>query len=71
MIFVHKKRLILMGYFVLISIFSCIYLSKTYEEKISPVMAAPVTGKTIILDSGHGLPDSGAVREKWSNRKQH
>ena len=69
MFFVRRKRLVIMGYLVLISVFSCIYLTRAYEEEISPVMASPATGKVIILDSGHGLPDSGAVRSKWSNRK--
>ena len=71
MLFFQKKRMILIAYLLLISLFSCIYLSKEYEEKISPVMASPATGKTIVLDSGHGLPDSGAVRCKWNSRKQH
>ncbi len=69
MLWLRKKRIILMGYLILISLFSCIYLTKTYEQEASPAMASPATGKTIILDSGHGLPDSGAVRKKWCNRK--
>ena len=63
MLFLHKKKV--MGYLVVISLFACIYSTKTYEAS-SPVMASPIMGKTIILDSGHGLPDSGAVRNKWN-----
>ncbi len=65
MFFLRKRKVILMGYIVLISLFACIYTTATYEAS-SPVMASPIMGKTIILDSGHGLPDSGAVRNKWN-----
>lgn len=58
MIVLNKKRLIIITMCVFISIFACI-LSTTKEssEEVVSVVSLPVSGKTIILDAGHGIPD--------------
>jgi len=61
---VYKKRII----YVIMTLSVClIYTAVTNlwdlkKETIIDVNSTPITNKTIILDAGHGLPDSGAVR---------
>ena len=63
MVILRKKRLILMAYFIGISLFACIYSIASYENDVISTMALPVSNKVVILDAGHGLPDEGATRK--------
>lgn len=56
MIVLNKKRLLLITSVVFISIFTFM-LSKQSNKDIVETVNLPVSGKTIILDAGHGVPD--------------
>lgn len=49
------------------SIIVCVILALFFsltnppDLKIIPTMSIPVTGKTIVIDAGHGTPDEGAI----------
>lgn len=63
MVILRKKRLILMAYFIGISLFACIYSIASYENDAVTTMALPVSNKVVVLDAGHGFPDEGAKRK--------
>ena len=58
MIVLNKKRirLIILGVFVLV--FGFAFISD--KKEIVPTVTLPVSGKTIVIDAGHGKPDEGA-----------
>ncbi len=57
MIVISKKRTVLILTCVLVAIFTFIlHTDKNIEETI-PTVTLPVSGKTIIIDAGHGVPD--------------
>ena len=58
MIIIRKKRIYIILTILLISLFCLSIFSKT--EEIIQTVSLPVSGKTIVLDAGHGLPDEGA-----------
>ena len=63
MLILHLKRLKIILGFVLISlfVFSCAHIKdKNNTSKTVEITATPVSGKTVVLDAGHGLPDEGA-----------
>lgn len=53
-----RKKSILFIIMMLIIVIICINSNKT--EKTIETVTLPVTGKTIVLDAGHGAPDEGA-----------
>lgn len=58
MIILNRKRLSLMILVVLLGMFTFSYQeSKEMLEKEQMVTATPISGKTIVLDAGHGTPD--------------
>ena len=60
MIVLRKKRLILTAYFILLSVFACVYTvnsQKLRSTDATLVSALPVSDKVIVLDAGHGVPD--------------
>lgn len=67
MLVLNKKRISIIMLCVLVSIFSFIIASNNKQEHIIPTTATPVSGKTIIVDAGHGVPDEGAQ----SNSRHH
>lgn len=61
MIILSKKRITLILTCVLVGIFA--FMLQTIEtETIDtvPTVTLPVSGKTIVVDAGHGVPDEGA-----------
>lgn len=56
-----KKRILLFAIIISLIIFITLYGAK--DVKIIPTMAVPVTNKVIVIDAGHGKPDSGAENE--------
>lgn len=56
-----KKRILLFAIIISLIIFITLYEAK--DVKIIPTMAVPVTNKVIVIDAGHGKPDSGAENE--------
>lgn len=58
MYIISKKRVLFITIMIMVSVFSYEMYKKS-EDTISTV-SLPVTGKTVVLDAGHGLPDQGA-----------
>ena len=62
MIVLHRKRLILTAYLILICVFVCVYTVSSNQIRSTDatlVSALPVSDKVIVLDAGHGKPDGG------------
>lgn len=63
MVIISQKRIKIILSCILISLFVfSMHIAKKENEldtnnKTSEVTATPVSGKTVILDAGHGLPD--------------
>ena len=58
MIVLNKKRITIMVLVVFISVF--VFIFATEEKDAVPTVSLPVSGKTIVVDAGHGKPDEGA-----------
>ena len=56
-----KKRIFLFAIIICLIVFITLFSSK--DVKIIQTMAVPVTNKIIVVDAGHGKPDSGAENE--------
>ena len=60
MIFIKKDKLVLSTIFIFLSVIAfCIYEQTNYRSTHQTV-TLPVTGKVIVIDAGHGIPDEGA-----------
>jgi len=55
---INKKRIAFILIMIIVSTISFEIMEK--NEKTIETVALPVTGKNVILDAGHGLPDAGA-----------
>lgn len=55
MIVLNRKRITIVVVSVFISIF--VFVLATEKKEMLPTVTLPVSGKTIILDAGHGKPD--------------
>ena len=61
MIILSKKRITLVLTCVLVGIFTfMLQVTKTEVIETVPTVTLPVSGKTIVVDAGHGVPDEGA-----------
>jgi len=58
MFIIKKKRIYLM--LIIITIFTISFGLNYQKENTLQTVSLPVTGKTIVLDAGHGFPDEGA-----------
>ncbi len=58
MIVLNKKRITLIVLSVFVSVFAFIFA--TENKDTVPTVSLPISGKTIIIDAGHGKPDEGA-----------
>lgn len=56
MFILNKKRISIIMLCVFVSVFS-FALTTNREETSVPTVATPVSGKTIVIDAGHGVPD--------------
>ena len=62
MLIISKKRINLIIAYILISLLAFTFQIKNKEGKIDSnieTTAIPVSGKTVVLDAGHGTPDEG------------
>ncbi len=57
MLVLSKKRLSLIIGCLFVSIFTFMFASSKKEEYVVPTVSLPVSGKTIVVDAGHGVPD--------------
>ena len=58
MILLRKKRMILIILSVFVSVLTFALVND--KKEIVPTVSLPVSGKTIVIDAGHGKPDEGA-----------
>lgn len=58
MFFINKRRISFILIMIMLSVISFSISSKT--ENTIQTVSFPVSGRTIVLDAGHGLPDQGA-----------
>ncbi len=73
MIIIHKKRIQIMVTCLLIGIFAFTFqiANRTKEEEKGKseqpntmlTAATPVSGKTIVVDAGHGVPDERSTKQ--------
>ena len=77
MIIIQKKRIQIIILCLIISIISFAFqiakdenikLENKKTEETEETTATPVSGKTIIVDAGHGTPDEGAESSNRNNR---
>ena len=57
MIVLNKNRITIIILGIFISIF--VFIFSTEINNTVPTVTLPVSGKTIIVDAGHGKPDEG------------
>ena len=61
MLILNKKRITIIACMLLISIYAFAFKETNIENKNTEetleTVATPVSGKTVILDAGHGSPD--------------
>jgi len=55
---ISKKRILFITTMIMVSVMSFVGLEK--QENTIETVSLPVTGKTVVLDAGHGSPDEGA-----------
>ena len=60
MFVLSKKRMSFVLLTICLSVFSVMMVKSNSNEKIKETVTLPVSGKTVILDAGHGTPDEGA-----------
>ena len=65
MIVLNKKiiRMFVFGTFVIALSFAFI----SDQKEVMPTVSLPVSGKTIVIDAGHGKPDEGAESSSRNN----
>lgn len=68
MIILNKKRITIMVLSVFVSLFVFIFAKD--NTKTVPTVSLPVSGKTIILDAGHGKPDEGAQSSRGTTEAE-
>ncbi|MBQ3409578.1 MAG: hypothetical protein IJH12_10305 [Clostridia bacterium] len=59
MIVLRKKRLILIGSFLCLSLTAISLKSAFIRPKTVATVTLPVSNKVIVIDAGHGIPDEG------------
>ena len=59
MIVLNKKRITIIMLSVFVSVF--VFLFSTEMQITVPTVSLPVSGKTIVVDAGHGKPDVGVI----------
>ena len=72
MIVLNKKRISIILSAIFISLFTFLFVSeKNINNSTIPTVSLPVSGKTIVLDAGHGVPDERSAKFKWNYRSRN
>lgn len=72
MLILSKKRICLILLFIGISIFTFLFGKMPEQEKTIQTVSLPVSGKTIVIDAGHGKPDVGvSLLHKVKNKSNY
>ena len=69
MIILKKKKIRI----AILSVFAIILAVAMFYDKREdvPTVSLPVSGKTIVIDAGHGKPDEGAQSSTRYNRSRN
>ena len=72
MIVINKKRISIIVICLLLGIFAYSYQGTKIDldEEIQQTTATPVSGKVIVVDAGHGVPDEGAQSSKGTTEAE-
>lgn len=72
MIILNKKRITLILSGIFLSVFVFILTTGNAEEqnKYISTVSLPASGKTIVIDAGHGVPDEGAQSSKGTTEAE-
>lgn len=64
MFVIHRKRISLILICLLLGIFAYSYENTkiNLDEEIKQTTAMPISGKVIVLDAGHGVPDERSTK---------
>lgn len=75
MIIIHKKRIQIIVSCIIIAVFAFSFQMANYQRKTENsntieenepntivTTATPVSGKTIVIDAGHGIPDERSTK---------
>lgn len=67
---IHRKRICLILICLLLGIFAYSYEGTRMQslEPSEPTTSTPVSGKVIVIDAGHGIPDERSTKLIWYNR---
>ena len=68
MVVLNQKRITLVAIAACFSIFAFMFTTAKLDTKETVVL--PVSGKTIVLDAGHGIPDEGAQSSNGTTEAQ-
>ena len=60
MLVLSRQRLSLIIGCLFVSIFAFMFVNSKKDEYTVPTVSLPISGKTIVVDAGHGVPDEGA-----------
>lgn len=60
MLVLKRQRLSLIIGCLFVSIFTFMFISSKKGEYTVPTVSLPISGKTVVVDAGHGVPDEGA-----------
>lgn len=71
MIILSKKRITLILSVVFLSIFVFLLGTGEKENQYIQTVSLPASGKTIVLDAGHGVPDERCTKLKWNDRSRN
>ena len=69
MLILRKKRIFFIIAMITVSISTFLISNKNKDTDILQTVSLPVSGKTIVLDAGHGLPDEGAFLLHKENKQ--
>lgn len=67
---ISRKRISMILICLLLGIFVYSYTGTklSSEKETYETSSTPVSGKVIVLDAGHGVPDERSAKFKWYNR---
>lgn len=61
MIVLSRKRILTVILCLCISMFTFLFMTQNKNETVETV-SLPVTGKVVVLDAGHGIPDERCAK---------
>ena len=70
MIIINKKKIITVLSSVFILMFGIFFLANDKENEYISTVSLPVSGKIVVVDAGHGVPDEGAEASDGTSEAQ-